>query len=387
MHAAIAGASVAGLATACSLVERGWSVDVLERRPDLLEGGRAILLQPNGLSALERLGALDGVLERGTVVPRVSFYLRGKLLARVDFRELRHPHPYALEIRPQELRPALADRLGELGGGSPRLGCELTSLVHRGDAVTGARFRDREGREQELEADLVVGADGPDSTVRAALGIACRYLAAPESYLLGTVDVDTEREELAVYCGPGYADGVVPLPDGTYFWDRVTRENREAVRARDVRAWREVFEGRVAGGPGLAAAVRSWDQLTVVEVRPFWAKRRIGEGVALAGDAAGAVHPHGAQGANLALEDSVALGHAVAEATSPGPVSRELLQPYSRQRHRRLRRFVLWSLISARSYDAPSPIWRPQRRIGFAVNRLGPVRRGLLRLTYGGEAA
>jgi NADPH-dependent 2,4-dienoyl-CoA reductase/sulfur reductase-like enzyme len=43
-EATIVGASVAGLATACALLERRWSVTVLEQRLDLLEGGRAILL-------------------------------------------------------------------------------------------------------------------------------------------------------------------------------------------------------------------------------------------------------------------------------------------------------------------------------------------------------
>jgi 2-polyprenyl-6-methoxyphenol hydroxylase-like FAD-dependent oxidoreductase len=220
--------------------------------------------------------------------------------------------------------------------------------------------------------------------VRTALGIGCRHLAGPEPYVLGTVDVDTGTEELAVYCGPGYADGVVPLPDGTYFWDRVTRANREAVEARDVDGWRAEFAGRVAQGPELAAAVRSWDQLTVVNVRPFWAKRRIAEGVALAGDAAGAVHPHAAQGANLALEDAVALGEALGDA-SAGSVPEGMLEPYGRERQRRLRRYVLWSIWSARSFDAPNPLWRPGRRIGFALNRIGPLRRRLLEQTAGGR--
>ena len=104
-QATIVGASVAGLATACALAERGWPVTVLERRADLLEGGRAILLQPNGLDALDRLGALSHVRERGQRLSRVVFHgRRHRPVAAWDYGELRHPHPYAVEVRPSALR-------------------------------------------------------------------------------------------------------------------------------------------------------------------------------------------------------------------------------------------------------------------------------------------
>jgi 2-polyprenyl-6-methoxyphenol hydroxylase-like FAD-dependent oxidoreductase len=383
-QATIVGASVAGLATACALVERGWSVTVLERRPDLSEGGRAILLQPNGLTPLERLGALGRVRERGQRLSRVVFYGRHhRPVAFSDFGELRHPHPYAVEIRPQALRGALAERLAELGGAPPGLGCELVGLARSGDAVTGARYRDAEGREHELEAACIVGADGPDSTVRERLGIGGRRFPAPDLYLLGTVGVDGGSDELSVHCGPDYGDGVVPLGDGTYFWDRVTSANRAAVESRDLDAWRRVYEGRLPPDSGIPAAVASWDQLTLIHVRPFWAADQIADGAALAGDAAGVVHPHSAQGANLALEDAVALGEVLAGHTGPEAVPRRLLDAYRRPRQRRRRRFVLQSLLAAGTMDAPHPAWRAVRAANFAWSRVGRARRALLRLETG----
>ena len=383
MRVAIAGGSIAGLATACRLTELGCAVTVLERRPDLLEGGRAILLQPNGLAALERLGALRGVLDRGAVISRVTFYRGERALARMDYGELRHPHPFAVEIRPQELRRALAERLAELDGAAPQLGSEAVGLRRHAGAVIGVRHTDADGQEHDLEAELIVGADGPGSTVREELGIGCRQLAEPERYVLGTVSVDSGQDELAVHCGRGYADGVVPLPDGTYFWDRVTNETRELVDARDLPGWQRAFATRVRPGDALAGAVASWNDLTIVRVRPFWAAGRLTQGAVLVGDAAGAVHPHAAQGANLALEDAVALGDALASAGGAAAVTHERLECYARPRHRKLRRYVLWSLLAARTFDAPSAVWRPARRVSFAWNRVGPVRRQLLRQAAG----
>ncbi len=383
-EATIVGASVAGLATACALVERRWSVTVLERRPDLLEGGRAILLQPNGLTPLERLGALGRVRARGQRLARVVFYGRNhQEVAFSDFGELRHPHAYAVEIRPQALRSALAERLAELGGEAPRLGCQLVGLLRTGDAVTGARYRDPEGRESEQEAACIVGADGPDSTVREELGIGCRRFPARDLYLLGTVSVGGGSDELSVHCGPGYGDGVVPLGDGTYFWDRVTSENRAAVESRDLGSWRQVYERRLPPDSEVPAAVTSWEQLTLVHVRPFWAVDQIAEAVVLAGDAAGVVHPHSAQGANLALEDAMALGEVLVRHTRNEPVPRRLLEAYRRSRQRRRRRFVLQSLLAAGTMDAPNAAWRVVRAANFAWSRVGPARRTLLRLETG----
>jgi 2-polyprenyl-6-methoxyphenol hydroxylase-like FAD-dependent oxidoreductase len=92
-HAVIVAASVAGFASACALTQSGWRVTLLERRPDLSEGGQAFLLQPNGLAALERLGALERVRERGLEIGKVLMHESGRRLsATYDYRELRHSH-------------------------------------------------------------------------------------------------------------------------------------------------------------------------------------------------------------------------------------------------------------------------------------------------------
>ena len=383
-HAVIAGAGVAGLATACRLAATGWSTTVLERRADLLEGGRAILLQPNGLAALEGLGALEHVRERGIVLSRVVFETTaGRRLALYDYGELDHPHAYALEIRPPDLRGALAARLAELGAEPPRLSCEVTGLRRRGDAVAGAHYRGPDGAERELDAACVVGADGPESSVRQALGIRARRFISPDTYVLGVVDGPGGGSELTVYCGPGFADGVVPLRDGVYLWDRVTDENREAVSSRDVSGWRAVYEQRLPAGHEVPPAVVSWDQLTTVRTCPFVPAARIATGAALAGDAAGMVHPHSAQGANLALEDAVALGDALERHSGPEPVPQSALRAYAGPRHRKLRRYMLGSLWVARSFDAPNPLWRAIRATGFRSARIGPLRRALHRRQAG----
>src|SRR5919106_2236234 len=58
-HAEIAGAGFAGLAAACALAQRGWSVRVHERGQRLRTTGAGIYIYENGLRVLTALGAYE----------------------------------------------------------------------------------------------------------------------------------------------------------------------------------------------------------------------------------------------------------------------------------------------------------------------------------------
>ncbi|MGH7606105.1 MAG: FAD-dependent oxidoreductase, partial [Gemmatimonadales bacterium] len=344
----IVGAGVAGLASACALAQAGWTVTPLERRADLSDEGEGLLLQANGLAALEHLGALDRVRERGVEIGKVLVHAGGRLSTTYDFAELGHPQAGAIEIRPQALRTVLAERAGELGVPAPQFGAEVVDLVHDGAAVVGARCADG----SEVSGELVVGTDGRGSRTRGALGIRCRELGQHGEFVLGTVDARPTTSNARIYCGDGYGNGVLPLPDGTYFFDCITEENREAVDTHDLAGWREIYERRVPVAAEFIDAISDWSQLSRIGVRPFWAARRVAPGAILVGDAAGSVHPHAGQGANLALEDAAALGGVLAQV--PGGALSPSLRGFARQRDRKLRRYVLWSLVAAGSLDAPN---------------------------------
>jgi 2-polyprenyl-6-methoxyphenol hydroxylase-like FAD-dependent oxidoreductase len=99
---------------------------------------RAFFLQPNGLAALERLGALPQVLERGARQERVTYYSAGgRRLFAYEFGELRHPHAYLVTIRVDLLQETLAERLAELGGEPPVTGADFAGVVRTNGAVTG----------------------------------------------------------------------------------------------------------------------------------------------------------------------------------------------------------------------------------------------------------
>src|SRR5476651_715331 len=69
-HAEIAGGGFAGLTAAVALRQRGWSVRLNEKGPELRAFGAGIVLWHNGLRVLEGIDALEDVLN-GSMTPPV----------------------------------------------------------------------------------------------------------------------------------------------------------------------------------------------------------------------------------------------------------------------------------------------------------------------------
>ena len=373
MDVAIVGAGFAGLALACRLAQHGLETAVIERRAALPSSGAAITLQPNGLAALQRLGVLERVEDAGARMRRVSVRdTSDRELGSWDYGELDHPHPYIVGILRHSLLSLLAERLVELGGTPPRFDSAFEGLVGDGDPVRGVRHQ-----RGELLARRVVAADGVGSAVRSALGIrAFAGRADPYVVGIGARPAQLCDSEALLYLGPGYGNGVMRAAAGAYFWDHVDPAVRPAVEARDFTAWRALYTERVPCGRQVTAGLRSFDELTVLSGRLLLVGKRSVGGAVLVGDAAGAVHPHSGQGANLALEDAVALGDALHAVGGSAPVPARRLAGYSRASRRA--KAVVRSAVAAKTLDAPNAAWRLVRLGTFEAGRLGPVRRALL---------
>jgi 2-polyprenyl-6-methoxyphenol hydroxylase-like FAD-dependent oxidoreductase len=382
---AVVGAGFAGLALACTLVRAGRRVAVFERRAALPATGAAIAIQPNGLSALRRLGLLEQALAAGSRIDRLLMHdSRGRPVARVEFAELDHPTPFMLLVRRHDLLRVLADRLVDLGGDPVSYGAEVHALIRHGESVGGVRSRG-DGGERDLRTWCVAGADGIRSVVRRELAIPLRTWGHEHGYVvgIGPRPPAVEAGTALVYHGSGYANGVMPLGPKAYFYDSVTPANRAAVEAHHLDGWRAAYAARVPYAAELTAEFTRWDELTVLAALPGRASRRIADGAALLGDAAAVVHPHSAQGTNLALEDGVALGELLARLDPSTALRRTRLAPYQRLRGRKAARYVAWSRWAGASFDGATIPWRAVRWSGWQWQRVPAARRALLRLGAG----
>ncbi|HEY4096845.1 MAG TPA: FAD-dependent monooxygenase [Baekduia sp.] len=323
--AVVAGAGLAGLASAIALRQAGWDVHALERRASPDAGGAGIVLHPNALQALARLGVLDAVLAGASELETLRAVTASGTGVDVDLRDVWAGSPYRTVATARPALGAALRRRAEDLGVSLRAGATVTSVVARdGHTEVGV-----EG-EAALRCDLVVACDGVRSGLRGLL--APTIAAAPLDMwwarwvtpcaLLPPGAWRTWTRGHAT-CG-AYAIG----PAGTHVFLQLPAELAEpgvAAVAREMAERFALLREALDTGAQLIHAGRAH-----VVRKHCWTADAAA--VAFAGDAAHALSPTMSEGGGLALEDGVALGEEARVATG----TPELLARYRERRRRRV---------------------------------------------------
>jgi 2-polyprenyl-6-methoxyphenol hydroxylase-like FAD-dependent oxidoreductase len=330
-NALVIGAGIGGLAAALGLRRAGWSVSVFERAPEIAEVGAGIAIWANGLRTLDALGV--GAAVRALGLPDGEGWLRdwrGAPLLPLATAEARARYPeLGLMLHRADLHALLLEALGR---DAVRLDARLVDLADDGEGVE-AVFADG----TRARGDLLVGADGLHSVVRARL-----HGEAPPRYAGYTawravVPFDAARLRPGESWGRGARFGHAPLPDGRVYMFATRNapageRGRGGERAELLRTFGDWHDPI----PALLDAVREEDVLrNDVYDRPVL--RRWGRGrITLLGDAAHPMTPNLGQGACQALEDAVVLARHLAGGADAEPA----LRAYEAERAPRANAFV-----------------------------------------------
>lgn len=356
----VVGAGVAGTATAILLAEKGVGVVLVEQKPSVTTLGSGITLQGNALRVLTELGVWSAVEAEGygfSVTGLRAPDPAGAVVAEISDAQTGGPDLPATFGVP---RPALARILVEraiAAGATVRFGTELTAISQDDDGIDATFADGSTGR-----FDLVVGADGLHSRVRALIGIDVE----PRPTGMAIWRVFTPRPESVTrtdlyYGGQSYIAGYCPTGENSLYAYIVEEANPEnfaldgPARAAVLRRLSEAYHGPWDDIRPLITddATVNYTQFESHFVDGGWNRGR----AVLIGDAAHSCPPTLAQGAAQSLEDAAVLSELLLSADA---VDQELWAAFTARRAARAKRVVAasvqlvdWLIAHEQNADVP----------------------------------
>ncbi len=348
----VVGAGIGGLTAAIALHRDGHDVCIYEKTSELAEVGASISLWPNALAALSRVGLEDGV--RATGQWEEAGALRKP--SGLSFWSFDNSNLIILRSSVQQvlLRAAADIQL--------RLGVRCTGL---GPSSEQVRILFDDSTDETV--DLVVGADGLHSAVRASLApdeppptyagtTAWRAIVhAPGLVSSAWLTIGRGRQFLAA-----------PLPNRDVYWSPLVTMPLDELEQIDdhLDYMRELFGSWHTPIPEL---LRLTDPdacfATPVFFRPppTWLHRGR---VVLIGDAGHPMTPDLGQGACQAIEDAVVLADCLHHADRP---IESMLDDFTSRRLRRVRRIVREARQLGRLNASPGVIADVIRSSAFKI--------------------
>ena len=368
----VVGGGIGGLCTTIALRRAGLEVNLVEKNPAWDVYGVGIIQPGNALRALNELRLAKEAVEQGhPIVGDRTWLADGQTeLADNYWPPLLEGMPPGNGITRPRLHSILQNHTLD-SGADVRTGVTFTTLADNGDGVK-VEFTDGETREY----DLVVGADGLYSQVRATA-----FPDAPKAKYTGQVcwRYNLPRieglDKIWVYIGATGTAGFVPLAEDLMYMLTIEKPPQGEPLKLPTEGIAAVYRERLQQFGGQVAEHRELvvdDEAVVyrpvenVLVPPPWHRGR----VVLIGDAAHATSPHCGQGAAQAIEDGIVL----AEVLTGDHSLDDALAAYMARRFDRCKMIVEGSeMIGRWELDHSLPVNPTELRTEVTMAAMAPI--------------
>ncbi|MCH8550979.1 MAG: FAD-dependent monooxygenase [Natronospirillum sp.] len=367
--AVIVGAGISGLVCAIALQRQNISVRVLEQADTLAPVGAGLSLWPNALHALGALGLSDAVTAAGARLRRGEIrQADGRVLSSMDTAGLaaRTGMPCVM-IHRAALHGLL---LQALAPDTVSTGQTAESVVAAGGEGTPARLRLHSG--EELEADILIAADGANSRIRRQLWPASDLVYRGYTAWRGIVRAPHSARlgESGESWGRGCRFGWSAVDHERIYWFATANQPAGETVGGEARLSRlqTLFGDWHAPIPTLLEATPAEDilQNDIHDLPPLasWHRGR----TVLLGDAAHPTTPNLGQGACMGIESALVLARQLDRHTSPEAAFKAFFQ----QRHKRVTGVMLQSrrIGAAGQWSSPAACWLRNRLASVIPSRL-----------------
>jgi kynurenine 3-monooxygenase len=313
------GGGLAGSVMAVYLAQRGMSVDLYERRPDLrntkIPAGRSInlALSTRGLRALDKIGLKDAILSKA--IP-----MKGRMMHSVDGTLTYQPYGKEGQHINSVSRAHLNLQLLELADENKSVNLHFSHRCLNVDLEkTSATFMDENGEKVETKGDFIIGADGAFSAVRSKMQKSGRFNYSQDysesgykELTIAPINGDFAMDPNSLHIWPrgGFMLIALPNPDKTFtctlFMPYDGEPGFDHLNSDDeIMAFFETYFADVIPlAPELLTDFKENPVGSLVTIRCYpWVNNKS----ILLGDSAHAIVPFYGQGMNCAFEDCVIL--------------------------------------------------------------------------------
>jgi 2-polyprenyl-6-methoxyphenol hydroxylase-like FAD-dependent oxidoreductase len=303
----IAGGGPAGLMLGYLLARARVEVLVLEKHADFLRDFRGDTIHPSTLEVMAELGLLNQFLQQPhQELARLAAKVGDEQLTVADFSHLPTRCKFIAFMPQWDFLNFLVRQSRVYPAFDLRMEAEVVRLLREDGRVTGVEAR-TPGGDLRVQADLVVGADGRNSKVRAEAGLESVDLGAPMDALwlrLSRGPGDPTQSFGRIDTGQ-----ILALIDRGDYWQVayvIPKGGFEEIRERGLPTLRQALVTLAPFFQDRVNELRGWDDVKLLTVRVDRLRRWYAPGLLCIGDAAHAMSPIGGVGINLAIQDAVA---------------------------------------------------------------------------------
>jgi 2-polyprenyl-6-methoxyphenol hydroxylase-like FAD-dependent oxidoreductase len=329
----IAGGGPAGMMLGLLLARADVDVVVLEKHADFLRDFRGDTIHPSTLEVVHELGLLERLLTLPhQKVSRIKAQFGDLAVTVADFSSL-STHCRFVAFMPQwDFLNFLAEEAARYSTFQLWRQADVTGLIEEEGAVVGLRANTSDGP-LEVRADLVVGADGRHSIVRAKAGLSIEEFGAPMDVLW--FRLSRRASDPGDPVGRFDAGRIFIMLNRGDYWQCgfvIPKGSRDQLQEQGLPAFRDAVAQLAPYVADRVGELRDWEPIKLLTVQVDRLRQWYRPGLLCIGDAAHAMSPVGGVGINLAIQDAVATANLLAVPLRDGSVTTEDLRRVQQRR-------------------------------------------------------
>ena len=329
----VVGGGPAGMMAGYLFARAGVDVVVLEKRADFFRDFRGDTIHPSTLEVMHELGLLEEFLKLPHQELReIRGIFNGHPVPMADFSRLPTRCKFIAFMPQWDFLNFLAAQAKRFPTFALRMQHEVVDLLFDNDRVIGVRAKTPDG-EQDIRADLVIGADGRHAITHARANLELQEFGVPIDVLWMRLSkrASDPPQSLGFF---QHGKLLVLLDRGDYFQvgfvipkgglDQIKERGLPALHSEIVQLG-QFLQDRIA-------ELDDWEKIKLLTVQINRLKKWCREGLLCIGDNAHAMSPAGGVGINLAIQDAIATANLLAAKLRERPVTMSELEEVQKRR-------------------------------------------------------